>query len=67
MNLERQLDDFEPVPDENSGSVLPDIAEWADEVILVAAALKITPASVMGSGFCGYSFCRGASKGLPPT
>jgi hypothetical protein len=33
MNLERQLDDMKPSPDENRSSVLPDVAEGTKEVV----------------------------------
>jgi hypothetical protein len=33
MSLKRQLDDTQPVPDEDCVSVLPDLAEGAKEVI----------------------------------
>jgi hypothetical protein len=33
VRLERQLDDVDPVPHENRGSVLPDVAEGAEEVV----------------------------------
>jgi hypothetical protein len=35
MSLKWQLDDVKPAPNEDGGSVLPDIAERAEEIIPV--------------------------------
>ena len=47
MNLEWQLNDTRPVPDEDCGSVLPDVAERAKEVIPVQHRSRIIHVSLL--------------------
>jgi hypothetical protein len=50
VSLQRQLDDMKPMPRENGGPVLPDVAEGAKEVIPVQhCARVILPALVAAS------------------
>jgi hypothetical protein len=52
MSLERQLHDTKPMPNEDCGSVLPDVAERAKEVIPVQHPSRATlPALIAGSLF----------------
>jgi hypothetical protein len=55
VSLEWQLDDMKLVPNEDGGSVLPDVAERAQEVIPVQHRSRvILPGLIAASLHCGH-------------
>jgi hypothetical protein len=49
VSLQRQLNDMKPMPHENGGSVLPDVAEGAKEVVPVQHCSRVIPPALVAA------------------